>query len=116
MLGAAVVGGIVVISLAGWIAAELGRVAFAARGGPFSSVRLLIYYTGQLISLAIFIRVIGSWFGVGPHSAWMRPMYVLTDWIIVPLRRVIPPIGMIDITPIVAWFGVRILTSILTGF
>jgi len=31
----------------------------------------------------------------------------------VPLRRVIPSIGMIDITPIVAWLGIVVVQSLL---
>jgi YggT family protein len=45
----------------------------------------------------------------------MRPVYFLTDWIVEPLRRIIPPLGMIDISPFVAWFVVQILTSLLLG-
>jgi uncharacterized protein YggT (Ycf19 family) len=41
----------------------------------------------------------------------MRPVYFLTDWVIKPLRRVIPPLGMIDITPLVAWIALRIVLS-----
>jgi uncharacterized protein YggT (Ycf19 family) len=32
---------------------------------------------------------------------------------IVPLRRLIPSIGMIDITPIVAWFGLSLIQRLL---
>jgi uncharacterized protein YggT (Ycf19 family) len=34
----------------------------------------------------------------------MRPAYTLTNWLVEPLRRIIPPFGMIDATPIIAWF------------
>jgi YggT family protein len=35
----------------------------------------------------------------------------VTDWVIEPLRKIVPPIGMIDITPIVAWFAIQLLLS-----
>jgi YggT family protein len=80
-------------------------------------VKLVIYYAGQLVLLAIIVRVVANWLGAGRYSRWIRPAYFLTDWIIEPLRRVIPPLGMIDLTPIVAWFllqfALRVVLSAL---
>jgi YggT family protein len=45
----------------------------------------------------------------------MRPAYVLTDWMVEPLRRVVPPIGMFDLTPLVAWFLILLLRGFLLG-
>lgn len=115
LLGGALAGGIIVITLAGWLGNQFALLTSAGRRGPFTLIRVAVYYAGQVVTLAIFIRVIGSWFGVGPENRLMRLMYHLTDWIIQPLRRVIPRIGMIDITPIVAFFLVQILVGLLTG-
>ncbi|HWP38873.1 MAG TPA: YggT family protein [Gemmatimonadales bacterium] len=111
LVGFAVVGGILVISVTEWIAFQATRVAAASRGGPREVVKLLVYYAGWLVMVAILIRVIGSWFGAFRYSRWMRPVYVLTDWIIEPLRRIVPRFGMIDITPIVAWFLIQIVLA-----
>lgn len=105
LLGGTVVGGIVVLSAADWIVREF---AFISQTG----VRGLVYLAARIFSWALIIRVIGSWMGVTRESPIMRPMYFLTDWIVEPLRRVIPPIGMIDITPIVAWFIIQIALGI----
>ena len=43
----------------------------------------------------------------------MRAAYALTDWIVEPLRRVIPPIGRFDFTPIVAWILILVLRGIV---
>lgn len=115
LLGGALVGGILVITVAGWLGNQFALVTWAGQRGPFALIRVALFYAGQIVTIAIFIRVIGSWFGVGPENRLMRPMYILTDWIIQPLRRVIPPIGMIDITPIVAFFLVQIIVRLLTG-
>jgi len=111
LVGMALVGGIVLITLVEWLAFQVSRVAAVSRGGPRGIIRLLVYYAGQLVLLAILVRVIASWFGAFRYSRWMRPVYFLTDWVINPLRRIIPPLGMIDITPIVAWFVVQIALS-----
>ena len=36
---------------------------------------------------------------------------VLTDWLIEPIRRILPPVGMIDFSPLVAW----LLLSLVRG-
>ncbi|MSR06781.1 MAG: YggT family protein [Gemmatimonadetes bacterium] len=114
LFGGALVGGIVVVSLAQWV---LGQVAFVS--GSANSIRgiarLLAFYGFRLLQLALIVRVMGSWVGAGRYSRWVRPAYVLTDWMLVPLGRIIPPVGMFDITPIIAWFGLNILMRLVTG-
>ena len=87
----------------------------AGQAGPRGVLWLLIDFAGKLLMFALFARVVGSWFGVGRFNRWMRPAYVLTDWIVEPLRKIVPPIGRIDITPLVAWFLILILTNLLLG-
>jgi uncharacterized protein YggT (Ycf19 family) len=63
--------------------------------------------------------MIASWFGAFLYSRWMRPAYILTDWIVEPLRRVVPSMGPFDITILVAWLALmlihRILLAVLVG-
>ena len=113
LLGGTIVGGIVVISMAGWIVDQFRLVSLAGRQGPGGLFRVAVYYASQIISYALIIRVIGSWFGAGRHNYVMRPMYFLTDWIVEPLRRVIPPFGRIDTSPLVAWLLIQILTGMI---
>jgi YggT family protein len=113
LLGGVVAAGIVIITVAQWLTGFLARASFAAGAGPRGVLRLAVYYAGQLVLIALVVRVIGSWFGAGRFNRWMRPVYVLTDWIVEPLRKIIPPIGMIDITPLVAWVALRIGLSLV---
>jgi len=57
--------------------------------------------------------VIAAWFGMFRYSRWMRPAYILTDWIVGPIRRVVPPIGSFDLSPVVAMFALSLLRQIL---
>jgi YggT family protein len=113
LMGGTVVGGIVAISLVEWLTGQLIMVTAAGRSGPRDLIRVIVFYAGQALTISIFIRVIASWFGVGRFNPLMKPFYFLTDWIIEPLRRRIPPMGMIDMSPIIAYFGVQILVSII---
>lgn len=58
----------------------------------------------QILIFAIIGRALLSWFNVGPDHPIGRILYQLTEPILGPMRRVIPMIGMIDISPIVAIF------------
>ncbi len=113
LFGGTIVGGIVVISMAGWLANQFREVSDAAQRGPGTLIRQVLRYASLIISYALVIRVIGSWFGADRQNRLMRPMYFLTDWIVEPLRRIIPPFGMIDVTPLVAWFLIQILIGFL---
>ncbi len=77
----------------------------------------VLYRTVQLffdlLSLAILARVVLSWFRVSPFNPIMRFLYQVTEPVLAPLRRYIPPLGMIDITPAVAIFLLQILEQIL---
>ncbi len=55
-----------------------------------------------LLTLAIVARALLSWFSVDPYNPAVRFLNRVTDVILEPLRRVIPLVGMMDITPIVA--------------
>ena len=53
---------------------------------------------------AIFFRAILSWVNPNPYSPLARALDQITEPILGPLRRIIPRIGMIDITPMIAIF------------
>ncbi len=63
----------------------------------------------QILSFAIIARALLSWFSPGMSNPIARLLVEVTEPILGPLRRVIPLIGMIDITPIVALFLLQIL-------
>jgi YggT family protein len=112
IFGITLVGGILVITTATWMIRQISFASSSASSGR-GIFRLVVYYAGNLILLALIVRVIASWFGQFRYAKWMRPVYLLTDWIIKPLQKIIPPIGMIDITPMIAWFGVQILLGLI---
>lgn len=115
-LGLVIVGGIILLTLTEWLLGLLAGVAFSLRSGPRATIRMIVLLAGQLVSFALIARVIGSWFGVGRFNRWMRPAYRLTDWIVEPLRRVLPPVGMIDFSPLVAWLLLQfIVIPVLLG-
>ncbi len=75
----------------------------------YSFIDLLFY----ALNLAILIRVILSWLNVNPYHPLVSLVYQITDPILLPLRRIIPPLGMIDVTPIVAMILLSLVQRLL---
>lgn len=113
LLGIVIVLGIAALTVSQWLLATAARLVGAAQTGPRGVVRLVLYFAGQLLSIALIVRVVASWMGAGRYNRWIRPAYVLTDWLVEPLRRFIPPLGVIDITPVIAWFLIQLLLAIV---
>lgn len=76
----------------------------------FALVRVIDWIL-QLLSFAIIARALLSWIAPRSDNAIIRVLNEVTEPILAPLRRVIPLIGMIDITPIVALFLIQFLQS-----
>jgi YggT family protein len=40
----------------------------------------------------------------------------LTDWLIQPIRRILPPVGMLDFSPLVAWLVLTLLRGFVLSY
>lgn len=114
-LVAAVVGGILLLSLLGFVRNQVLFASLAASQGASGIFRLFIVWTFAILRLALLVRVFSSWLPVNPHSPWLRWSFVLSEPILRPLRHIIPMLGPIDITPIIAYFLLGFLAGILLG-
>lgn len=82
---------------------------------PNSIIQLLVAAI-HLYSLLLLGRIILSWIpNIDRGNAIVQFLYQVTEPVLEPVRRTIPPLGMIDISPIVVFIGLRILQSILLG-
>jgi YggT family protein len=75
---------------------------------------MLLYYTLELFKWLIVIRAVLSWF-VSPYSA--HPAVVLlrrlTDPILRPLSNLLPNLGGVDFSAIVAFVAILLLQSVI---
>lgn len=111
-LGTVVLGGILLLWLLEFVRSQVDFLYVSVTNGPGGIIRLLIAWTFAVLQLALIVRVLLSWIPMRPGAWYSRWSYALTEPILKPLRRVIPTIAMMDITPIVAWF----LLALLQGF
>ncbi len=68
----------------------------------------------NILTWAIIIRVLITWIpGLSPYHPIVRLLASITDPILEPARRIIPPIGMLDISPIVVIFALELVREFL---
>ena len=86
----------------------IGLLAVAALAGVVNAI-LKIYF------FAMIIMIILSW--VAPQSGHPGALLVfqITEPVMAPVRRVIPSIGMIDLSPIVVFLLINVLDGFLVG-
>ena len=76
----------------------------------------------NLYLLALFARIILSWFPISPDSP-MAPvfsfLYNITEPVLGPIRRMLPPVGVggmgLDLSPIIVVFGAQLILFPLLG-
>jgi YggT family protein len=85
------------------------QAAFATSLGAGGLLLLVVRWTFGFLAFALLVRVISSWIPTLAASRWIRWSYGATEWMLRPLRALIPSLGVIDITPIVAYFALQLL-------
>jgi len=108
----ATVGSILLIWVFGLLRGFAADLGGAASRGSTGLLFLLIMWTFGLLRIALIVRVISSWFRISPYSRWIRWSYELTEWMLRPLRQIVPTVGMIDITPLVAFLVLHLLQGL----
>src|SRR2546426_4532244 len=93
------VAGVLLLSLIDWLVRTARWFYAAATGGPGALFAFLIGAAYNLLIIALVVRVVASWLGWFRYSRWIRPAYALTDWLVEPIRRLLPPAGANDLHP-----------------
>ena len=105
-----VIGGLLLIYLLNFVGGLIVQVS-SATDDPNALLLLAVQWTFGILEIALIVRVVSSWLGLSPFSPWIRWSFLLTEWMLAPLRRFIPMLGMVDITPLIAYF----LLSVIAG-
>ncbi|MHB9034983.1 MAG: YggT family protein [Anaerolineae bacterium] len=74
---------------------------------------IFITVLSQALSLAILARVLLSWVPSLQQSRLGLFIYDITEPILGPIRRTIPPLGMIDLSPFIALIVIELLAQLL---
>ncbi len=82
-------------------------------GHPSQAPVLVLSWVFMFLRLALIVRVLVSWFPASAYAWWVRWSYRLTEWMLRPLRSVVPLFGAVDVTPVIAYFLLWLLQSLL---
>ncbi len=121
---------ILIAILVGWFATLLAEsILLKTAGGVLMSAQKLpgqqsaligmigwvLYGLLDVYSLLIFIRIIFSWGNISYTNRVMRFLVNATDPLLVPLRRMIPPLGMFDLSALVAFILLWLFKAAIAG-
>lgn len=73
----------------------------------FLQLNILHIITGygiQILIFAMLVRVIASWLRIDERFAIIRFLAYITDPFIDPIRRIVRPVGVLDLSFLIAWF------------
>lgn len=109
---------IVLALLVQMIGTEL--LVFMKYGGLVGIVPLMVASVFGLLALlltfyffAILLMIILSWVAPGTNSPAVLLLYQLTEPVMAPFRRIIPPLGGLDLSPIVVFIVITMLEEVL---
>jgi YggT family protein len=112
-LAAVVIGGILLLTVVDIVRLQVVKSVYAAEAGSAGIFQLLVSWTFTILKAALIVRVLTSWFPISPYSGWVSWSYRLSEPILSPLRRIVPVLGGLDITPIVAYILLGIIETLL---
>ena len=111
--------GFFVLQISSGVLSTIAGITLVVNSGAENAAVLifgyLLYSLIGLYELLIFARIVGIWFSVSYANRWMRLLGRLTEPFLAPLRRMIPPVGMFDVSPIVAFIILWLLQMVVAG-
>lgn len=111
-----VVLGFFLVQIVSTIAMTVGGIITSAASGAIVSVLgFILYGLISIYILLIFMRIVFSYAQVSYGNRVMRLLVDTTEPLLGPLRRMIPPLGRFDISPIVAFFILWLIQTAIAG-
>jgi len=84
-------------------------------GELIGSLSMIIGMIFKMIYFVLVIRMLLSWVNPDPYNQIVRIIYRVTEPILAPFRRIIPSMGMVDISPIVVFFLLAFIERFVMG-
>jgi YggT family protein len=69
----------------------------------------------DIYSIVVLVAVVTSWIQLSPDNPIVRLTSALTEPLLAPIRRVLPDLGGLDLSPMVLLLGIQLLRRILFG-
>lgn len=89
---------------------EFGRKAYNEMNPLFA----VLYWVLQVYQLLLLARVLMSWIpNLDPNNPIARMLYQVTEPVLAPIRNALPPLGGVDLSPLVVFLGISILMQLV---
>lgn len=88
-------------------------LSLATISGPFYAVLKVLVLAANLYTVSLTFQAILSWFGPGVNNPASNILWSLNEPLLRPIRRVIPPISGLDLSPLVGIIGLQILIMLV---
>lgn len=76
----------------------------------------LLIFLLQAFVVVLFVRVIFSWLSPYPTNAVSRLAWQITEPVLGPIRRRLPSVSGIDLSPLVVWLAAFLVIGLLRSF
>ena len=91
-------------------------------GHRVAIIALLVLSVAEIVQLAIYvflfsilIQVIMSWINPGSYTPLLGVLHSLNEPLLGPARRIVPPIGGLDLSPIVVMVALQLVAILVVG-
>lgn len=72
-----------------------------------------VVFMARILNLAILIRIFLSWLPINRNSRFVHIILEITEPILGPIRRVMPPLGGLDLSPMIGLILVQVAERVL---
>lgn len=104
---------ILILMLEGSYISSIGIIVYSIYVTPIFGVFELVTLTINVLIFSIFVQVILSWLNPDPHNPIIGILNSLTAPILRPARKLLPPTGGLDFSPIVALIGMTFIKLVI---
>ena len=103
-----------------WVTEEvastlIGLLLSIKAANPISALGCIIYGALSVYVVLLFMRIVFSWGMFGHSNRLNRFLVNVTEPLLGPLRRIIPPFGMMDISPLFAFLIIWLFQAAIRG-
>lgn len=78
------------------------------------SLFLIIFWALQVYQLILLARVLMTWIpNLNYNNPIARFLYQATEPVLAPIRRALPQMGGIDLSPLVVFLGISVLMQLI---
>jgi YggT family protein len=66
----------------------------------------------ELYTLIVFVAIVASWMRLPPSNPIVQFVHALTEPALAPIKRLVPPVGGLDFSPMVLLIGLQLLKGL----